>query len=1169
MERAKIWLLSAAILCGLATQVWAQGNERRIPVEEYRDKMAAGWIGQMAGVGWGAPTEFRYKGLIIPEENVPVWKPETVNQFRQDDIYVEMTFLRSMELHGFDVSIRQAGIDFANSGYRLWHANVFGRTNLRDGIAPPDSGHPQFNAHADDIDYQIEADYSGLIAPGMPNVGIALGEKFGRLMNYGDGLYGGQFVAGMYAEAFFEDDPRKIVEAGLKCIPAGSQYAETVRDVLRWHKEEPKDWQTVWRRIDEKYHQDADHRRFTCRTEGGFNIDAKINGAYIVMGLLYGERNLDDTIVISMRCGQDSDCNPSNAGGILFTTLGMKKLPPRFTSALDTSIEFSHTEYDFDALLDVCEKLARKAVERSGGRIEKDAKGRETFVIPVMAAKPSALEQCWEPGPIANSRFTGAEMKEINPPPDPPRRKAGTAQPIDISKAVAAFAPGWTVRDCGNAMQPGLRKEWGGRKNVLVTHPLNGKTPCVLSRSVPIPSGKKTSLELSVRDSNNGDWELVVRLGEKQIFQKLIGDSKWQDISIDLSEYAGKTIDIELLNQANGWKNEAAFWSKISVETRIENAWQPFGYKEVGGILGERLALWRNERLWHMADDGYLLSGFESRPGIHAWQGEHVGKWLDAATLAHQQTGDKKLAKELHETVERLIATQEPNGYMGTYGSGYRFTEKPENVAITDIVDDVSTPKPKGKQPKVKPKGGWDTWTFRYNIYGLLTYERFYPNERVVEACEKMADLLIEVYGEGKYDLTKYGTRKGISATTLLESIVMLYERTQEDRFLKFAEHIVASSESNDALRLMGAMLNEEDVSGPGEGKAYQLMANLLGYARLYKCTGNEKYLTTAINGWRNIKERHLMATGGPWSRKMSYNGNGECFARAEDFDPAKVKVETCSTTTWIQLCLHLFELTGHADYAQEAEKAAFNTLLAAQYQEGIDWCYFVTANQATRPYESRMSCCASSGPRAFEMFSRYLVGEMDGGVALSSLAPGSVSLPSKLGNAHITITGDFPFKPEMKIRFDAANGKTFPISFRTPADARLESVLVNGKSIVPHSTDRGFHQITRQWKKGDTVAVEFEYLLNSQIKSGQDKKKWIAFSYGPWALAQEIQDGSTLDEPFKGLDAQSKDPVTLLVPQEGPGAIPSIRIKGTEITLIPYYLAGSKTTGSRTYFDL
>jgi hypothetical protein len=68
---------------------------RRLPVAEYRDRLAAGWLGQMIGVGWGAPTEFRFKGQIIPEESVPEWKPEMVNQYRQDDIYVEMTFHRS------------------------------------------------------------------------------------------------------------------------------------------------------------------------------------------------------------------------------------------------------------------------------------------------------------------------------------------------------------------------------------------------------------------------------------------------------------------------------------------------------------------------------------------------------------------------------------------------------------------------------------------------------------------------------------------------------------------------------------------------------------------------------------------------------------------------------------------------------------------------------------------------------------------------------------------------------------------------------------------------------------------------------------------------------------------------------------------------------------------
>ena len=305
-----VFVLSVAV----TATVWAETPQfRRLPVKEYRDKMKAGWIGQIAGVSWGAPTEFKFRDQIIPAEAMPKWTPAMINHaFGQDDLYVEMTFLRSMEQYGLDVPIRQAGIDFANSGYPLWCANNAGRTNLRNGIAPPDSSHPQFNRCPNDIDYQIEADFSGLIAPGLPNMAIQLGEKFGRLMNYGDGVYGGQFMGGMYAEAFFETDPVRVVEAGLKCIPEKSQYAEMVRDMLAWFRADPDDWEKTWQLAQEKYRRNPDYQK---ASNGG--IDVKINGAYVLLGLLYGKGDLDQTIIMSCRGGQDSDCNPSSSAGVL------------------------------------------------------------------------------------------------------------------------------------------------------------------------------------------------------------------------------------------------------------------------------------------------------------------------------------------------------------------------------------------------------------------------------------------------------------------------------------------------------------------------------------------------------------------------------------------------------------------------------------------------------------------------------------------------------------------------------------------------------------------------------------------------------------------------------------------------------------------------------------
>ena len=533
----------------------ADGGFRRLSLKEYRDKMKGGWIGQIAGVSWGAPTEFKWKDQIIPADKMPKWKPSMINDaFGQDDLYVEMTFLRSLEQYGIDVPLRQAGIDFANSGYGLACANDAGRKNLRRGIAPPDSSHPRFNRCPNDIDYQIEADYSGLIAPGLPQAAIDLGEKFGRLMNYGDGVYAGQFVGAMYAEAFFESDPVKIAESALQAVPAESQYAEMVRDLIAWFKAEPNDWQATWQKCQKKYRKDPAYQK---ASNGG--IDCKINGAYVLMGLLYGKREVDQTILISCRSGQDSDCNPSSSAGVLFTTVGFSQLPARFNTGLDETREFSHTAYNFPRLLDVCEKLARQFVARYGGRIEKDAQGGELFVIPLKAPRPSKLELSWAPEPIAGSRFTPEEMELITASADK-----------EMAKAAAKCAPGWKVSHCGSDMDPGWRAQWQGRSNVLVTHPLDEQTGCVLSKSVPLPASGKPTLRVVVAHDPQGDFDLIVRANGQQLLRKPVSKKTatsgvWLNESLDLSRFAGKTVQLELVNQPTGWSFEAAYWAEIAV----------------------------------------------------------------------------------------------------------------------------------------------------------------------------------------------------------------------------------------------------------------------------------------------------------------------------------------------------------------------------------------------------------------------------------------------------------------------------------------------------------------------------------------------------------------------------------------------------------------------------
>lgn len=414
-------MLVVLVVLGFGAMSFAgeAAKERRLPVKVYRDKMRAAWLGQMVGVGWGQPTEFSYQGAIMPADKMPAWQPEWVNQHYNDDCYVEMTFLKTLDEHGLGVSIRQAGVDFANSGYDLAHANLYGRENLRRGIAPPDSGHPKFTEHSDDIDYQIESDFAGIISPGLPNEAVALGEIFGRLIDYGDGVYGGQFIGAMYSEAFFESDIIKVVETALKSIPAESQYAGMVRDLLRWHKENPADWEKTWQLIENKYHKDKNFCHGLCPGQDNlkeFSIDVKLNGAYVLLGLLYGDGEIDKTIITAARAGQDSDCNPSNAAGILFTTKGAEKIPARYIEKFDRNAKYNHSDYTLPKVEAISEKLARAVVLRIGGRIEKDASGEECFIIPIQKPKPSKFESSYAPGPAANDKFTAEEKSKIKSP---------------------------------------------------------------------------------------------------------------------------------------------------------------------------------------------------------------------------------------------------------------------------------------------------------------------------------------------------------------------------------------------------------------------------------------------------------------------------------------------------------------------------------------------------------------------------------------------------------------------------------------------------------------------------------------------------------------------------------------------------------------------------------
>ena len=379
----------------VSTFVGAQNAAPRHPSRAtLEDKIRGGWAGQMIGVSYGAPTEFGSNGKII-EGNLNKyldWSPERLkNAIDQDDLYVEMTFAEVMDKVGLDATTEQYGEMFKNSLYELWHANAGARRNLNRGIKAPMSGNPKYNIHANDIDFQIESDFIGMMTPGLPREANKYADRVGRVMNWGDGLYGGMFFSGMYAAAFFESDPRKVVERGLLSIPAESAYAKVIADVLRWSAENPNDWMKTWRLIEDKWDKGD-----VC-IDGAldpFNIDAKLNGGYVALGLLYGKGDFAKTLEVSTRSGQDSDCNPSSAAGILGVMIGYNRIPEVWKAGIPAIADtrFAFTQYSFNQIVASTQARALKVVEGAGGKVT-----ATEIEVPVQEPEAPPLEQ-WDIG---------------------------------------------------------------------------------------------------------------------------------------------------------------------------------------------------------------------------------------------------------------------------------------------------------------------------------------------------------------------------------------------------------------------------------------------------------------------------------------------------------------------------------------------------------------------------------------------------------------------------------------------------------------------------------------------------------------------------------------------------------------------------------------------------
>lgn len=523
------------------------------------------------------------------------------------------------------------------------------------------------------------------------------------------------------------------------------------------------------------------------------------------------------------------------------------------------------------------------------------------------------------------------------------------------------------------------------------------------------------------------------------------------------------------------------------IANAVRDVYQPVEQVAFSGLLHEHVIINLQKRLLQI-DSAILLSGFVKRPGKQSWIGEHMGKFLNAASNSYRYSHDPAIKLLMDEMVQKYLATQLPDGYLGTY--------LPE-----------------------KYWKSWDVWAHKYAMIGLMSYYSVTGDQKAIEAAVKVADLICRVFGDrpGQLDLNKAGYQEGMASGSILEPMIDLYRYTGNSTYLDFARYILRVWETETGPKIMSKLAAYGKVNKVANAKAYEMLSCFTGILKYYRLTGEKNWLEPMQLAWKDIVDNRLYITGTASSDEVFKDDH------LLPADSISQMGEGCVTTTWIQFNEQLLTVTGEYKYAEEIEKTVYNHLLAAQ-NPASGCVSFYTLLQGPKLYkcDDGMSCCLSSISRGISMIPRLVWGKINGSVSVLMYEPGELSdsIVTAVGSKvslRIRAVTDFPVSGKISYRITASAPEKIMLQFRVPSWAADFSVTVNGKKQKNFVRDH-FFQVNRTWGKHDEVEISFD--MPVQIISGSPSyKNSIAFKRGPQVLSLD----SAVNRPWLPLVTTGK----------------------------------------------
>lgn len=445
---------------------------------------------------------------------------------------------------------------------------------------------------------------------------------------------------------------------------------------------------------------------------------------------------------------------------------------------------------------------------------------------------------------------------------------------------------------------------------------------------------------------------------------------------------------------------------------------------------------------------------------------EQHGKWIESAFLSAIQNKDSVLLEKAQTVLERMLASQEPNGYVGATARSYRSDKRPIR--------------------------GMDPYELYFVFHALMTVHEETGNKEALAAVEKLADYFLKYFGPGKLefwpsnlhapenrlkeidvhsDFAGHGVHYSWEGTLLNDPMARLYELTGKKKYLDWSLWVVNNIDKWsgwDAFSRLDSVADGQigvDKLQPYV-HSHTFHMNFMGFLRLYRITGDKSLLRKVVGAWDDIQRRQMYITGG--------------VSVAEHYEHDYVKplsgniIETCATMSWMQLTQMLLELTGDSKYADAMERLMMNHVFAAQdCENGV--CRYHTAPNGSKPDGWRgffhgPDCCTASGHRIISLLPTFMYAENDRSFYINQYLPSSYD--DGKGFA-FTLAGNYPEEETMTLIINNETPHKRIINLRIPSWCDKASVRVNGQ-MQSEIKQGEYLALNRKWSKGDKVEICF-----------------------------------------------------------------------------------------------